>query len=94
LTPCRPSGHAIDDDFDSIGMGDDIGDHMGDDTIAAAVEQFVKKVSFSMGREVERVVRTAVADGKLQSHETFTAAVTVSSEKIGLITTIYSKIEL
>jgi hypothetical protein len=67
---------------------------MGDDAIAAAVEQFVKKVSFSARREVERVVRMAVADGKLQPHETFTASVTVSSEKIGLITTIYSKIEL
>jgi Family of unknown function (DUF6494) len=67
---------------------------MSDDAIAAAVEQFVKKVSFSLRREVERVVRTAVADGKLQPHETFTAALTVSSEKVGLITTIYSKIEL
>jgi len=67
---------------------------MLDDSIAAAVEQFIKKVGFSVQREVERVVRAAVADGKLRPHETFTAQVTVSSEKIGLMATIYSKIEL
>jgi Family of unknown function (DUF6494) len=67
---------------------------MSDESIAAAVEHFVKKVSFSVQREVERVIRTAVAEGKLQAHETFTAAVTVSSEKVGLMATIYSKIEL
>lgn len=67
---------------------------MSDETIAAAVEQFVKKVSFSAQREIERVIRAAVASGKLQGHETFTAAVTVSSERVGLMTTIYSKIEL
>jgi hypothetical protein len=64
------------------------------DQIAAAVELFVKKVTFSARQEIERVIRAAVADGKLQPHETVTAAVTVSSEKVGLITTIYSKIEL
>jgi len=67
---------------------------MGDDSVAAAVEQFIKKVSFSVRREVERVIRAAVVDGKLQPHETFTAQVTVSSEKIGPMATIYSKIEL
>lgn len=67
---------------------------MSQDSIAAAVEQFVKKVSFSAQREVERAVRAAVADGRLQLHETFTAEVKVSSDKIGLIATIYSKVEL
>jgi len=67
---------------------------MSHDSITAAVEQFVKKVSFSAQREVERVVRAAVAEGKLQPHEAFTAEVKVTSEKIGLIATIYSTIEL
>lgn len=63
-------------------------------TIPVAVEHFVKKVSYSLQREVERFVRSAVESGKLQGDETFTAAITVTSEKVGLITTIYSKIEL
>ncbi len=67
---------------------------MSDEAIAAAVEQFIKKVSFSTRREMERVIRMALASGKLRGDETFTAAVTVSSEKVGLNTTIYSKIEL
>jgi hypothetical protein len=67
---------------------------MSDEAIAAAVERFVKKISFSTQREVERIVRAALASGKIHGHETVTAAVTLSSEKLGLNTTIYSKIEL
>jgi hypothetical protein len=67
---------------------------MSDEAIAEAVERFVKKISFSTQREVERIVRAALASGKIHGHETVTAAVTLSSEKLGLNTTIYSKIEL
>ena len=42
---------------------------MGDEAIAAAVERFVKKVSFSAQQELERVTRAAVASGQLQGHE-------------------------
>jgi Arc/MetJ-type ribon-helix-helix transcriptional regulator len=67
---------------------------MRDEAIATAVEQFVKNVSFSAQREIERVIRSAVANGRLRNRdETLTAAVTVINEKIGLNTTIYSKIE-
>jgi hypothetical protein len=67
---------------------------MSDKAVSAAVERFVKKVSFSTQRELERFIRAAIASGKLQGNETFTAAVTVTSEKVGLMATIYSKIEL
>jgi hypothetical protein len=67
---------------------------MSDETITAAVERFVKKVSFAAQQELERVLRAAVASGQIQGHETLTAAVTVSNEKVGLMATIYSKIEL
>ena len=40
------------------------------------------------------IVRAAIASGKIHGHETVTAAVTLSSEKLGLDTTIYTKIEL
>jgi hypothetical protein len=67
---------------------------MRDEVIAAAVEQFVKRISFSARREIERVIRVAIASGKIRAHDkTFTAAVTVTNEKLGLNTTIYSKIE-
>ncbi len=56
---------------------------MKDKAIAAAVEQFVKKISFSTQREVERVIRKALASGKIRGDETLTAAVTVTNEKLG-----------
>jgi len=67
---------------------------MSDEAIAAAVQQFIKKVSFSTQREIERGIRTAIASGKIRGDEILTAAVTVTNEKLGLNTTIYSKIEL
>jgi len=67
---------------------------MKDEAIAAAVERFVKKISFSTQQELERALRSALADGRLQGHESLTAAVTVTSEKVGLMATIYSTIDL
>ena len=67
---------------------------MSDETISAAVELFIKKVSFATQRELERSIRAAIAGGKLQGNETFTASVTVTSEKAGVMATVYSKIEL
>jgi len=67
---------------------------MNDEAVAAAVEQFIKKISFTAQREIERVIRAAIANGKLRGHETLTTAVTVTNEKLGLNTTIYNKIEL
>lgn len=39
-------------------------------------------------------ISNAIASGKLEDNETFTAAVALSSEKVGLNIAIYSKIEL
>jgi Family of unknown function (DUF6494) len=51
-------------------------------------------VTFATQRELERSIRAAIAAGKLQGNETFTASVTVTSEKAGVMATVYSKIEL
>ena len=67
---------------------------MNDEAMKIAVRQFLKSVSATAQREIEKVVRNAVANGKLQGHETCTAAVTLTSEKVGLNVTIYSKIAL
>jgi hypothetical protein len=67
---------------------------LGDKALKASVERFLKTVSFTAQSEVEKAVRAAIASGKIEGHETFTAAVALSSEKIGLSITVYSKIEL
>jgi hypothetical protein len=67
---------------------------MNDQALQAAVGQFLKNVSATAQREIERAVRNAVASGKLRGNETWTAAITFSSEKVGLDVTIYGKIEL
>jgi hypothetical protein len=67
---------------------------MNDQVLQAAVGQFLKNVSATAQREIERAVRNAVASGKLRGNETWTAAITFSSEKVGLDVTIYGKIEL
>ena len=40
---------------------------MKDEVIATAVERFVKKISFSAQQELERVLRSALADGSTRS---------------------------
>ena len=46
---------------------------MNDEALKAAVGRFLKNVSFKAQSEIEKVVRTAVATGKLQSGESLTA---------------------
>jgi hypothetical protein len=67
---------------------------MNDEEVKTAVSRFLKNVSFKAQGEIEKVVRTAVASGKLHSGESLTAGVTLSSEKLDLNITIFSKIEL
>jgi hypothetical protein len=67
---------------------------LNEKAMQAAVNRFLKTVSFTAQGEVEKAIRAAFASGKLGGHETFTAAIGVSSEKIGLNVTIYNKIEL
>lgn len=67
---------------------------MNDAALKAAVGQFLKNVNFTAQRELEKVVRNAIANGKLEDGEILTAAVTLSSEKIDLNVTIFSKIEI
>jgi hypothetical protein len=67
---------------------------MKDETLKAAVGQFLKNVNFTAQREIEKAVRNAVASGKLEVNEVLTIGVTLSNETVGLNMTIYSKIEL
>jgi hypothetical protein len=67
---------------------------MNDTAVKVAVDRFVANVSFTARREVEKVVRSALANGKLRGGETLTTAVTLSNDKVDLDITIFSKIEL
>jgi hypothetical protein len=67
---------------------------MNDQALKAAVGRFLKNVNFTAQREIEKVVRSAVANGKLHDGENFTASVTLASDKLDLNVTIFSKIEL
>jgi uncharacterized protein DUF6494 len=67
---------------------------MNDGAVNKAVGQFLKNVNFTAQRELEKVVRNALANGKLQPGEVLTASITVAAEKIDLNVTIFSKIEV
>ena len=67
---------------------------MDDKAAKAAVDRFLKSVSFNAQRELEKVVRKALTSGKVRPGESLTTGVTLSNDKLGLDITIYSKIEL
>jgi hypothetical protein len=62
--------------------------------LKTAVDRFLANVSFTARREVEKVVRKALANGKLHGGEVLSTSVTLSNEKVDLDVTIFSKIEL
>lgn len=65
---------------------------MHEKAVQAAVDQFLRSISHTARGEIEKVVRAAIASGKLMAHEPITTGVSLSSEKIGLNVTIYGKI--
>jgi hypothetical protein len=67
---------------------------MDDAAISAAVTRFLRSVSFSAQRELEKAVRQALAAGRAREGQTVTAAVTLANETLGLNVTIYNKLEL
>lgn len=67
---------------------------MDEETVKAAIGQFLKNISFNAQRELERALRSALASGKLRNGEALTTGVTLSNSQIDLNVTIFSKIEL
>jgi hypothetical protein len=67
---------------------------MQEQALRTAVDRFIRTVSFNAQREIEKVVRNALANGRLQNGETLTTAVTLANDKVDLNVTIFSKIEL
>lgn len=67
---------------------------MQEQALKTAVNRFMRTVSYNAQREIEKVVRNALANGRLQNGETLTTAVTLANDKVDLNVTIFSKIEL
>lgn len=62
--------------------------------VKAAVARYLKHVSVTAQREIEKALGRALAEGKLRENDTLGVAVTLSSEKIDLNVTIHSRVEL
>ncbi len=67
---------------------------MNEQALRAVVARFLKEVSDTAQSEIEKAVRNALASGKLKSHDSFTIAAALSSEKAGLNVTVYNTIAL
>ena len=67
---------------------------MNDTQLKAAIDKFVKTVTFSAQREIEKAVRSALASGLINDGDSAPTEVTVSSEKLALNITIHKRLEL
>ena len=67
---------------------------MSETQVKAAVSKFMQHVTPTALREIEKAVRNALANGTLVNPHDLNAAVTLSSEQVGLNITIHSRIVL
>ncbi len=67
---------------------------MTDAALRTALNEFMKNVTVTAQREMEKALRTALASGKLQGGEVLTMGVTLSNTKVGLDVSIFKKLEL
>ncbi len=67
---------------------------MKDEQVKAAVDKFIRNVSLTARREIEKNIRDALQSGKLKAREKLAVAISVSAEKIGIQVTIHSSVEL
>jgi alcohol dehydrogenase class IV len=67
---------------------------MNEDVFNASIRKFLKKLGVTAQREIEKVVRQALAEGKLKGNERFPAEATVTLGGIGLSLEIKGEIDL
>jgi len=67
---------------------------MNEDTLNTSVRKFLKKVGITSQREIEKAVRAAVADGRLQGHEALPARMTLQIPQLNLSYEIDGAVEL
>jgi Family of unknown function (DUF6494) len=67
---------------------------MNEDEFNVSVRRFLKKVGITSQREIEKAVRAALANGRLEGHEALPAKMTLAVEAVGLAVEIDGAIEL
>ena len=67
---------------------------MQDERVKAASGAFLRHVSHTAQREIEKALRKALESGKIKGGADVPAAITLHSEKLDLDITIHSRIEL
>jgi len=75
-------------------MSTEVEHAMNEDTFNASIRKFLKTLGVTSQREIEKAVRTALADGRLKGNETLPAKAVVTIPGVGLTWEVGSEIEL
>ncbi|UXN58641.1 DUF6494 family protein [Phyllobacterium zundukense] len=67
---------------------------MNEDALNTSLRKFLKEVGVTSQREIEKTVREAIADGRLNGSETLSAKVVLTIDKVGLTHTIDGMVNL
>jgi hypothetical protein len=67
---------------------------MQNERVKTASGAFLRHVSHTAQREIEKALRKALDSGRIKRDEDIPAEITLHSEKLGLDITIHSRIEL
>jgi hypothetical protein len=67
---------------------------MNEDVFNTSIRKFLKRLGVTAQREIEKVVRQGLAEGKLKGNERLSAAATVTLGEIGLSLEIKGEIDL
>lgn len=66
---------------------------MNEDVMNASLRKFLKTVGVTSQREIEKAVRSAIADGRVKGNEALKARMVLTIEEAGLKHTIDGVIE-
>jgi hypothetical protein len=67
---------------------------MNEETFNTSIRKFLKVVGVTSQREIEKAVRTAIADGKLTGNEKLPARMTLTVDGVALEFTVDGEIVL
>ena len=67
---------------------------MNEEVLNTSLRKFLKTVGVTSQREIEKAIRTAVADGRLKGNESLSAQMVLTIGKVGLNHKIEGTIEL
>ena len=67
---------------------------MNEEILNTSLRQFLKSVGVTSQREIEKAIRTAIADGQLKGDEALSAQMVLTIGKVGLNHKIEGTIDL